>query len=364
MSRKHRLVTSIAITLAVLSSLCSAQSNGGLQNEALEALESHHFHRAVRLLSELVKTEPSAANFAYLAIAENGVKDFAASIADYEQAIKLGDDSVLTRFGLGTTYLEDGKPLAAARQLRLALEREPNYMPARYALGVALLTAKQARQAIPYLESARKSSEGYAQYWVTLVRAEFEAGNDAAAVDAAQRAMASIPSEAELAAALAALCSQHEQYDAARNLFENALELDPNNFKVRLALARVCLGIGDPGESLQVLSKLPPRVGDAEAVVHCDGGGAGAYRKHSICEVSLGGRVPRRPGQSPLFTDFGLARRNARPLPACARGASRHPSCGRDRAASSLSNRRQSLFLAPLCSRRVHVCGARALVAE
>jgi predicted Zn-dependent protease len=267
MSQTPRFVALTTIALTLFSAFGSAQSSGRLHDEGIEALESRHFHQAVKLFSELVKTRPSAANFAYLAIAENGVKDFAASIADYERAIKLGDDSVLTRFGLGTTYLEDGKPLAAAQQLRLALERDPNYIPARYALGVALVNANQPRQAIPYLESARRASEGYAQYWVTLVRAQFEAGNGEAGVEDAHQAIASIPENEELASALAALCAQYQQFDAARNFFETSLELQPNNFKVRLGLARVCLRTGDPGELLEVLSNLPPRVGNTEEVV-------------------------------------------------------------------------------------------------
>jgi tetratricopeptide (TPR) repeat protein len=267
MFRTRSFVTLATITLAVFPPWGSAQLTRGLGNEALGALESHHFHQAVRLFSVLVKREPSAANFAYLAIAENGVKDFAASIADYERAIKLGGDSLLTRFGLGTTYLEDGKPLAAARELQLAIDRDPGYMPARYALGVALLEAKQPRQATSYLESARKASEGYARYWLTLVEAEFEAGSADAAVKDAQRALVSIPARPALAAGLAALCAQHQQWNAARNLFETALELQPANFKVRLALARVCLRTGDPGESLQVLGNLPTRAGDVQEVV-------------------------------------------------------------------------------------------------
>jgi tetratricopeptide (TPR) repeat protein len=168
MSQTLRFVVLTAIALTLFSAFTSAQLSGRLHKEGIEALQSHHFHHAVKLFSELVRTEPSATNFAYLAIAENGVKDYAASIADYERAIKLGDDSVLTRFGLGTTYLAYGKPLHGARQLRLALERDPNYTAARYALGVALLNAGQPRQAIPSLESARKASAGYVQFWVNI----------------------------------------------------------------------------------------------------------------------------------------------------------------------------------------------------
>jgi predicted Zn-dependent protease len=264
MSQALRFIVLTAIALTLFSPFTSAQSSGRLHREGIEALESRHFHQAVKLFSELVRTEPSATNFAYLAVAENGVKHYAASIADYERAIKLGDDSVLTRFGLGTTYLEYGKPLAAARELQLALERDPNYTAGRYALGVALLNAKQPRQAIPYLESARKASAAYVQFWVTLVRAEFEAGNGRAAVEDSHRAMASIPANAELAAALAALCAQHQQFNAARNFFESSLEEQPNNLAVRVALARVCLRTGDPGEALEVLSNLPPRAGNTE----------------------------------------------------------------------------------------------------
>ncbi|HEV2499654.1 MAG TPA: tetratricopeptide repeat protein [Terriglobia bacterium] len=237
------------------------ESPAMLREEGFRALESRDFCNAVKLFSELAQVSPTAGNWAYLAIAESGAGDFGSSIKNYQRSIKLGDDSVLTRFGLATSYLQIGQPIAAVQQLRLALAHDPAYLPARYAMGLALLRTDRPREAVPYLESVRKASYGKSQYWLALVQAQFAVGNAREAIRDTTEASAALPADPELATALAQICSRHEQFDTARNLYETAFELQPGNSKVALMLARVCLRTGDPGEARDLLKTLPANTG-------------------------------------------------------------------------------------------------------
>ena len=179
-------------------SAASAQSPSELLRTGMQALEAKNFPRALEIFSTLAKNDPSPTNVGYLAVAESGAGNLSQAIADFKQAIKLGNDSVLTRYGLGSAYLRNHEPEAAARELRLAIVKDPNNIPARYALGVALLDLGRAHEAIPYLEQARKASPSNSQIWISLAQAQFEAGNPQTAVKLTDDATAAIPDNPQL----------------------------------------------------------------------------------------------------------------------------------------------------------------------
>ncbi len=259
MRRRICLLVLLGIVGAGLPAL--GQSENELLKAGMQALGAKDFVQAQQDFSLLVAKDPSATNVAYLAVAESGTGDLRRAIPDFRRSIKLGNDSVLTRYGLGTAYLRNRQPEAALRELRLALNRDPAYLPARYALGVALLDLGRARAAMPYLEQAQKKAPGNAQFWLTLVRAQFEVGNSTVAAQLAGEATEAIPDNSQLAVGLADLCLRFRQFKRARSLLEAALELQPNDTKTKLLLAEVCLRAGDPTEALTMLESLPAGAG-------------------------------------------------------------------------------------------------------
>jgi len=259
--RKIAFLTLGSILLFGFVSAANAQSPSELLQNGMQALEAKNFTRAVELFTALVKKDPSSTNFGYLAVAESGAGNLSPAIADFQRAIKLGNDTVLTRYGLGSAYLRNHEPEAAARELRLALAKDPRNLPARYALGVALLDGGRAREAIPYFEEARQHSPTNPQIWVSLTHAQFAAGNPQAAVELADEATATIPDRPQLSVELARLCLQYQQFPKARALLESAVELQPNDAETKLLLAKVCLHSGNPSETLEVLKDLPPGTG-------------------------------------------------------------------------------------------------------
>ncbi len=257
LARKVALLALGSIFMAGSLSVALGQSKEQLFRSGMRALEAKDFTRAQESFAELVKTDPSSTNLGYLAVAESGAGNIQQAIADFNRAIKLGNDSVLMRYGLGSAYLRDHQPEAAARELRAALAKDPGSVPARYALGVALVDLGQGREAIPYLERARAHSPSNPQVWVSLMQAQFQAGNPQAAMKLADDATETIPDNPQLLIELARLCLRYRQPPKARTLLESAVELQPHDTDTRLLLAEVCVRSGNPGETLEILRDLP-----------------------------------------------------------------------------------------------------------
>ncbi len=231
--------------------------------EGVEALKVNDFARAEQIFSQLVKTEPNATNFAYLAIAEFSAGHVEQSLGHFEQASRLGNDSATLHYYFGLAYLKHGDNNLGIQQLRLVLNKNPHLDPARVALGVALLNAGRASQAIPYLEQARAGSQHDAEFWANLVRAYFEAGEQQKALQATDSALDAVPNDPRLASTLAFLCLHHQEPQKARNLLENASELAPQDNNLKILLAETSIKAGEPEEALAVLKDAPAEAGAA-----------------------------------------------------------------------------------------------------
>src|SRR5215831_14796138 len=142
--------------------LAAAPSYGGRPQagsasaaEGVQALKSNDFARAEQIFSQLAKTEPTATNFAYLAIAELSAGHVERSLAHFQEANRQGNDSASLHYYFGLAYLKHNDNDLGIRQFRAALEKDSHMDPARVALGAALLNSGRPSQAIPYLEEAR-----------------------------------------------------------------------------------------------------------------------------------------------------------------------------------------------------------------
>ena len=161
--------------------------------EGKQALQAKNFKRAEAIFTELAKKEPTATSYGYLAVAELSAGDAAESLAHFAEAHRLGNDSANFHYYWGLAYLQTKAPSPGIRELRLALGKNPKLFEANAALGVALLNAGLANEAISYLEQARSHSPGDAEIQASLVRAEFESGRTAAALAGIDSAVEAIP---------------------------------------------------------------------------------------------------------------------------------------------------------------------------
>jgi tetratricopeptide (TPR) repeat protein len=257
------VVLALAGLLAAPEYRALPQAESARATDGVQALRSNDFARAEQIFSELVKTAPTATNVSYLAIAEFSAGHVDQSLAHFQQAIRLGNDSASLHYYFGLACLRHGDNDLGIRQLRIVLEKDPHFDPARVALGAALLNAGRAPQAIPYLEQARAGSQHDAEFWANLVRAYFEAGDRKKALETTDNALDAVPDDPRLASTLAFLCLHHQQPQKARNLLENASELAPQDNNLKILLAETSIKAGEPEEALAVLKDVPPEAGAA-----------------------------------------------------------------------------------------------------
>jgi predicted Zn-dependent protease len=229
--------------------------------EGKAALEAKDFNQAKKIFAQLAKQEPSATNYAYLAVAEFSAREPARAIEHFKLAHQLGNDSANMHYYWGLAYLQNKAPDSGIGELRLALSKDPKLQPAAIALGVALVNNGHAKEGVPYLEQARTRSAGDAEIQANLVRAKFEAGDTPGALASIDAAIDAIPENARLDATLAFLCLHHRQAQKARQLLENASEVNPQDVTLKLLLADASLKAGEPVEALAVLKGAPEEAG-------------------------------------------------------------------------------------------------------
>ena len=249
------------VASATYSALPQAGAAG--VSEGVQALRSNDFALAEQIFSQLVETAPTATNFAYLAIAEFSAGHLDKSLAHFQQASRLGNESVSLHYYFGLAYLRHGDNDLGIHQLRIVLEKDPHFDPARVALGAALLNAGRASQAVHYLEEARPGSVRDPEFLANLVRAYFEAGDPQKALQATDAALDAVPNDSRLASTLAFLCLHHQEPQKARTLLENASELAPQDNNLKILLAETSIKAGEPEEALAVLKDVPAEAGAA-----------------------------------------------------------------------------------------------------
>jgi tetratricopeptide (TPR) repeat protein len=223
----------------------------------MQALKAGDFAAAQRILSPLVAHFPSAENTNYLAIAEAGAGNVVQAIAHFQESIRLGNNSAAVHTNLGMVYLQSGRHDNAVLEFRAAIAIDPKSVPSLYLLGVALLDAGLPREALPHLRKAHKLAPDNGEIQVSLVRAQFQLGNNAAALELADRALGGDSKNPSMIVALASLCVLHGQVQRARYMLEVANARMPHDFNIELSLARVCLQAGEPKEALSALEDLP-----------------------------------------------------------------------------------------------------------
>jgi tetratricopeptide (TPR) repeat protein len=249
------VVLASAIAFGHTSSPVITQESGVL------ALKAKEFRRAEQIFSELVKTDPSAENFAYLGVAELFAGRPGGAIPHFRQSIQLGNDSPGVHYYLGLACLEQHDADTGIHELQLAIARDAQLFPAESALGIALLNAGRAREALPYLEAAKAHFPHNGDLWKDLVRAFFELGDDQKAIETIDESLEAVPDSSHLAAALAILCLQHQRAQKARQLLENAVESSPKNNQLKILLARASIKSDEPVEALAVLKGVPTSAG-------------------------------------------------------------------------------------------------------
>ena len=264
-------ILKFVLIILALRGVTLAQSSQELMQSGMTALKSNDFKRAEQIFTVLAKKDPSVANLHYLAIAELSAGDVELAIAKFKQAQRLGDDSPNLHYYLGLAYMQHQEQSAGIREFRVALAKDPKLLPAEAALGIALLNAKQPKEALPHLGRARAHSPHDPEIAASFVRAEFDAGDAKKALAGIDEAVDMIPDNPRLDATLAFLCLHHQVAQRARQLLESASELMPQDTTLKLLLAEASLKAGEPVETLAVLKGMPESAGNGGEVAYLRG---------------------------------------------------------------------------------------------
>lgn len=251
------MLVPLAVVLLVQTGNLCAQPGSELRQHGLEALQAGRFAAAERIFSQLAKSNPSARNFYFLALAEGGEGNFGNAIRHFHKSIQLGGDSPRLRYILGLAYLKNHQPALGIDQLKLAVSRKPDFTEARYALGLALMDAKRPKAAVENFELVRAKLAKSPWMWTNLARAQFAAGEAHEALATVDAAASALPENAKMLSELAQLCLAHDRAQRARELLENANEIEPNDNHLKLLLAHASLQSMEPVEIMAVLKDVP-----------------------------------------------------------------------------------------------------------
>jgi predicted Zn-dependent protease len=266
-----------------------------LERRGTEALHARQFATAERIFASLVKQDPTAPNFGYLAVAEAACGHDDRAIIHFRKSIQLGNDAPSVHYYLALAYLKDHQLQRGMRQLEITLTRDPGYVAARLALGIALLDAGRPRTAIRDLKAVEVPLAKNPWMWANLVRAEFRVDDTKSALQTIHKGLDALPGDTRLPVALAEICLRHRQPQKARELLENATEAAPDNPRLRLLLAEASLKAEDPEETLAVVRGLPASVGKPGQVAFLRGSALLQVGKTKEAEPQIAAAVAAAP---------------------------------------------------------------------
>ena len=216
-----------AVRLTAIDVL-AAMTSPAQQVQALGPLLSDP-RRAVRLAAtwQLAQLPPTLLQ---------GLSRWPAALADYEKAQRAQLDRAEALTNLATIYQLTQRNEQVEPSLRLALQRNPHFHPARLLLAQWLEAQGQAEQGIALLRESTASYPREASLHHALGLALVRHGQRQEALAALRQAYELAPEHAEYAYVLAVALHDAGQVEAALALLREQLEQNPANRSVRMSL--------------------------------------------------------------------------------------------------------------------------------
>lgn len=271
--------------------------------------EEGRLNDAVAEFDDAAKIDPHYADaytgMGLISCAQNNI---AGAISSFKHAIKLNSGDWTAHYGMGQALLQEGQTDAAIKELNIALYQFPNSWPVRLALGKAYESQGNTVAAVrEYQESIRIKPENPAAYLgIANIReargdiehsiAELRSGLELMpnnpelhlrigdeslrvekvddAIKEYQTVLQSSPGSSRAADGLTTayyLKAQKEttggffganDYEDAQRMIDRAVQMNPNDMRLRLAQAKLRALSGDEID----LSSLPPPTNDGERI--------------------------------------------------------------------------------------------------
>ena len=179
-------------------------------------------------------------------------QDYDRAFEVFAQALKIDPHSGLTLNSLGNAYLAQGKSELAEKEFRATLFYHPADRDANYNLGLLLLSRKEARAALVYLNRVRPPDS---EVLTNLARAYFAAGQKAKGLEVAKSLSEEAKNDVRAHFTLGILLASQKLYPEAIHEFELADVLKPGTFEVLHNLGEAWLKAGDATKAEDVLER-------------------------------------------------------------------------------------------------------------
>jgi tetratricopeptide (TPR) repeat protein len=265
MGRWHRFALAAlvpALALSICRGAAVTEDTPSKLAEIRRLLESGDWQRAGELAAALCSRNGAPYEaFELLGRARDAAKDFAGADAAYQSAIRLAPEAAGPHVSLGVSYVQRGQPDRAMEQFREALTRDPRNVAALSNAGSLELSAGHFAEAENYYNVASEVVPNDPVTLLGLATAALGAGHrDMALASASQLSAAASPPihfslgvlfarfsmypeaaaefeslvrrgvrSQELFLSLGRVYSQQERFDAAKESYFKAIDLNPND---------------------------------------------------------------------------------------------------------------------------------------
>ena len=164
--------------------------------------------------------------------------DYQSAAREFRLAVEAEPESVPARVNLGSALGQLGDRIGAIHQFRRVLELAPENLAAHYNLGVLLRLEGAAEESLVHLEKAVELAPGDGAAWRELAAARARAGDPEAALEAYTRASGFLPYDAETRLGEVQLLVDLGRYEEARQRLEDTYAVLPRDARVVNGYAR------------------------------------------------------------------------------------------------------------------------------
>jgi tetratricopeptide (TPR) repeat protein len=176
------------------------------------------------------------ASFALGEIYQN-IGNASGAAEQYERAIGIAPKEASLYLRLAMAQGAMGMPVNAERNLKKALELDPDLFEARDHLAAVLIQQGRAHEAPALWKEFVEKHDQHAPAWVKLAMAQYAAGDEAAAEATYERAL-ELQDNLFVKRFYAPVLAQKGEYDRAMDFYEDCLEATPDDVPLLLEYAR------------------------------------------------------------------------------------------------------------------------------
>ena len=159
-------------------------------------------------------------------------------------------------FSEGKRQLDKGNANWAAVLLKKALEKDPNYIDARYALARAYISAKKFEQAERELQKVTRQNPSFADVRLDLAKVYTATNKPDMAINAATEYLNAHPNTPEAFEVLGVAYAIGNRLDAAESNLQLALKSEPDRISAKIELAKVYAVSKRVAESKSLLNEI------------------------------------------------------------------------------------------------------------